>query len=293
MNDEAVTHRLRRQTAPSLPLTVVIPAKNEERNLPRCLEALKGFAKTLVVDSGSVDATREIAHRYGAGFVTFEWNGRYPKKRNWVLLTRHVKTEWVLFLDADELLTAPAREEIAHAVMAGEHVGYWVNYTNYFLGRRLKGSVPQRKLALFKVGAGLYEHVEEEFWSNLDMEVHEHPIIQGSVGCIRSPLEHNDDRGIDSFVDRHRAYARWEAHRLLLLEQQKGGRDHLTRRQRFKYSKIERWWYPWAYFVYAYFIRCGFRDGAVGFYYAFYKAWYFVSVRLEIAELRAARQTRG
>src|SRR5437588_9419273 len=89
-----------------IPVTVVIPVRNEERNLARCLERLGAFAHVLVVDSGSSDATVEIARAHGAEVIDFTWNGRYPKKRNWVLTTQTLPTEWVLFLDADEIVTS-------------------------------------------------------------------------------------------------------------------------------------------------------------------------------------------
>ena len=96
----------------------------------------------------------------------FEWNGRYPKKRNWLLLNHTLLNEWVLFLDADELINERLCAEINSAISADRHNGFWLNYTNYFLGRRLDHGVPQKKLALFKVGKGLYEKIDEIAWSS-------------------------------------------------------------------------------------------------------------------------------
>lgn len=271
-----------------IPVTVVVPVKNEEHNLGRCLGALSRFAEVIVVDSGSVDKTREIALAAGAKLIDFHWDGYYPKKRNWVLINHALANGWVLFLDADEIVDEPFCDEVVEAVASGRHDGYWLSYTNYFLGRRLRFGIPQRKLALFKIGAGLYERIEEDTWSNLDMEIHEHPVIEGSVGEIRAPIEHNDFRGIEKFLDRHRDYARWEARRYLSLtvEAQQAA-PHLTNRQRFKYRHLDRWWYPWFYFLFTYVLKRGFLDGRAGFSYAFYKAWYFQTIRLLISELRA------
>src|SRR5207245_285137 len=97
----------------------------------------------------------------------------------------------------------------------GHHTGYWLNYQNYFLGTPLKHGVPQRKLALFRVGSGLYERVNDLRWSNLDMEVHEHPNITGSIGEIASQIEHLDYRGLHEFIERHNEYSTWEANRYL------------------------------------------------------------------------------
>lgn len=267
-----------------------MPVKNEEANLSRCLAQLVRFADVIVVDSHSTDGTRKIAEEFGAKVVEFKWDGCYPKKRNWTLINHQPSTSWVLFLDADEFVNDLFCDTVAKATASVHYDGFWLNYTNYFLGRRLRFGVPQRKLALFRVGKALYERLDEQNWSTLDMEIHEHPIVDGNVGEIKTPIEHNDFRGIAKFLDRHRDYALWEAQRTLLAEQQLNSfGPAFTGRQRFKYAHIERWWYPWYYFVYAYFFKLGIFDGAAGFHYAFYKAWYFLSIRLIIRELRESR----
>ena len=220
-------------------ISVVVPVKNEEQNLPRCLAALTRFAEIVVVDSQSTDRTQDIARAARARLLDFSWNGLYPKKRNWVLVNQQLAAGWVLFIDADEIVNDTFCNEVAAAIACGRHDGYWLNYTNYFLGRQLKRGVPQRKLALFKVGKGLYEQIDEVSWSTLDMEIHEHPIVGGSVGEIRAPIEHNDFRGIEKFLDRHGEYAKWEARRVMLLERQSGlDRKGLTARQNFKYRNL-------------------------------------------------------
>jgi glycosyltransferase involved in cell wall biosynthesis len=273
-----------------IPVTVVIPVKNEEANLDKCLKRLQRFAFIIVVDSLSTDATKEIALANGASIIDFKWDGRYPKKRNWLLIEHPPATSWVLFVDADEIVDDAFCDEVVKAIADDAVNGYWLNYTNYFQGSRLQYGVPQRKLALFRVGKGLYERVEEESWTSLDMEVHEHPIIEGAIGEIKSPIEHNDFRGIKKFLERHVAYAAWEARRVLALGEaatRESGR--LTRRQRFKYKNLEAWWYPLFYFVYTYVIRLGVLDGSAGFQYAFFKTWYFFSIRALIRELRQSK----
>lgn len=273
-----------------VPITVVVPVKNEEANLARCLSRLGRFSEVIVVDSGSTDRTQQIAAEHGARVVDFAWDGRYPKKRNWLLLNHKLACEWVLFLDADEFVDDTFCDAAAAALQAGGYDGYWLCYTNWFLGQRLRFGLPQCKLALFRVGKGLYERIEEDGWSRLDMEIHEHPIIDGPVGEIAAPIDHNDDRGLPKFIDRHRDYALWEARRAGLLSA--GGapaQEKLTDRQRFKYRHLTKWWYPWFYFLYTYIVRGGFRDGAAGFHYAFYKAWYFNTIRLLVGEQQAKK----
>jgi glycosyltransferase involved in cell wall biosynthesis len=274
-----------------LPITVVVPVKNEAASIEACLARLGRFSEIIVVDSASTDDTRAIAERMGARVLDFTWDGRYPKKRNWVLLNQPLQNPWVLFLDADEVVDDAFCDEAAKAVQSPTFCGYWLNYRNHFLGRRLRFGVPQRKLALFKVGAGLYERIDEDHWSALDMEVHEHPVILGRIGVIRAPIDHRDDRGILRFIDRHRDYARWEANRAVALKTNtpEGKATHLTARQRIKYSRLAEWWFPFAYFVFQYVAKLGFLDGGAGFHYASYKFWYFTTVRLLISERRLPR----
>lgn len=272
-------------SAGRIPVTVAVPVKNEEANLPRCLERLGRFAEVIVIDSGSTDATPEIAHRFGARLVDFKWNGRYPKKRNWLLMNETLSQDWVLFLDADEFVDDDFCDAVAAAVQETDKVGFWLNYDIYFMGRRLRYGVAQRKLALFRVGAGLYEKIEEVAWSRLDMEIHEHPILDGPIGEISARIDHRDDRGLAKFVDRHRDYALWEARRFRTL--QSAERDvwaRLTVRQKFKYRNLHRSWYPSFYFWFNYLVKLGFLDGGPGYYHSYYKAWYFRTIRLLIRE---------
>lgn len=274
----------------SIPVSVVIPVKNEEANLGECLSRLAAFGEVIVVDSGSTDRTQEIARQHGATLVDFHWDGAYPKKRNWLLLNHPPIHEWVLFLDADELVDASFCEAVSRSILSSEHNGYWLNYSNFFLGRRLRYGVAQKKLALFRLGFGLYEKIDEVAWSGLDMEIHEHPVIRGTVGEIASAIEHNDDRGILKFIDRHKEYACWEAKRYALLHRSgAAGWSELTKRQQFKYKHISKSWYPLFYFLFTYLVKGGFLDGAPGFKYAFYKAWYFLTIRLLIAQQTASK----
>lgn len=278
--------------AADIPVTVVIPVKDEARNLTRCLPLLRRFAQVWVVDTHSRDGTREIVESAGRRYVAFTWDGAFPKKRNWVLLNFEIPTDWVLFLDADEFVTDAFSEEVAARTKDPEIAGYWCQYDNHFLGRRLRFGLPQRKLALFRAGAGLYEKIPENAWSSLDMEVHEHPQITGKVGRIKSRIVHDDDRGISKFVDRHIAYARWEAKRVetLVLSDAWG---KFSLRQKAKYSALGKGWYPVAYFFYVYVIRLGVLDGRAGLLYALYKAWYFLTIGLLIKQAKQERAASG
>jgi glycosyltransferase involved in cell wall biosynthesis len=271
----------------ALDLTIAIPARNEERNLPACLAAIgPSFARRVVVlDSGSTDRTCEIALEHGAEVLKFEWNGQFPKKRNWFLRNHRPDTAWVLFVDADEFLTPEFKEELRQVLPNTPHSGFWLAYSIYFLGRKLKGGYPLNKLALFRVGAGEYERIEEDRWSHLDMEIHEHPVLAGSAGRMVARIDHQDQRSIDHYVAKHSEYASWEASRFLYGASAQEVRARWTWKQRFKYGLMKTPFLGPIYFIGSYVLMGGFRDGYRGLTFAILKMAYFTQVYCKIREL--------
>ena len=270
-----------------LDLTIAIPARNEERNLPDCLKAIGSnlAARVVVIDSGSTDKTVEIARSLGAEVLNFEWDGRFPKKRNWFLRNYAFTTKWVFFLDADEYLTNDFKAELREALKFDTKAGYLLNYTVYFLGKQLKGGYPLRKLALFRVGSGEYERVDEEQWSNLDMEVHEHPVLDGEIGVIRSKIDHQDFRGVSHHVVKHNEYASWEAARFLkITNESSNNQAKWTWKQQLKYRMVRSVLIGPAYFCGSFFLLGGFRDGTRGLAYAILKMSYFTQICCKIRE---------
>lgn len=124
-----------------IPVSVVIPVRNEEKNLPRCLSLLKDFSEVIVVDSHSIDKTPQIVREYGCRLIDFSWNGRFPKKRNWVLRNVELKNSWVLFLDADELVTDDFISCIRKNIEYTDCCGFWIYYSDHFMGKQLKHGV--------------------------------------------------------------------------------------------------------------------------------------------------------
>jgi glycosyltransferase involved in cell wall biosynthesis len=292
LENEIVDFRTRRNLVHGvdidlLDLTIAIPVKNEELNLPQCLRAIgKDLAKHVVVlDSGSTDRTKEVAAGFGAEVIDFVWNGKFPKKRNWYLRNHELSTKWVLFLDADEYLTPEFKSDLRTTLATGDKSGYWLNYTVYFLGKELKGGYPLRKLALFQVNCGEYEQIDEEHWSKLDMEVHEHPVIQGEVGLIKSKIDHQDFRGTSNFIIKHNEYASWEAARFLKARVSKQS-DHWTLKQKLKYRLMRSVFMIPAFFFGSYILYRGFRDGARGFAHAVLRMSYYTQVYCKIQEKR-------
>jgi glycosyltransferase involved in cell wall biosynthesis len=274
-----------------IPITVVVPVRNEERNIGDCLALLGNFSEIVVVDSGSTDRTIAISEGYGCVVLNFRWNGRFPKKRNWTLLNYNFSTDWVLFLDADEQLTDKFIAELGYLIFTTKHSGFWLLYNNYFMGKPLRFGVPQRKLALFRRKSGLYENTKEFKWSNFDMEIHEHPQIRGTVGSLKSRIIHNDYKGLSTFIARHNEYSDWEARRFLAISSDVLKRPKMTSRQKVKYALIETRYFSVIYFLFTYIIRLGFLDGKTGFDYAVMRSAYFYQIALKIKEYRISQGT--
>jgi glycosyltransferase involved in cell wall biosynthesis len=266
-----------------IPVTVIIPVKNEEIDLPNCLKQLTDFDQLILIDSGSTDQTSAIAHQFKVEYYNFVWDGKFPKKRNWALRNLEIKNEWVLFLDADEYLTDGFKKELAEKIKSPHINGFWVTYQNHFMGRKLQYGDTMKKLSVFRKGQGEYEKIEEDSWSHLDMEVHEHPIIKGSIGKITQPVIHNDFKGLEHYIARHNAYSSWEAKRYMQLTN--SGFSKLFFRQKIKYKLIKTGILPIVYFFGSYFLKLGFLDGKPGYYLALYKANYFFQIQTKIIEL--------
>src|SRR6266550_7905812 len=122
----------------TLPISVIIPVRNEARNLPRCLESLRGVGEVYVVDSNSSVETAEIARSFDATVVQFIYHGGWPKKRQWAMDTLPIAYDWILLLDADEVVTPELSREIRQAVQNPRVTGYRICLQLYFLGKLLR-----------------------------------------------------------------------------------------------------------------------------------------------------------
>ena len=141
-----------------LPVTVIIAVRNEARNLPRCLAALSEVGEVIVVDSQSTDKTCAIAESFGARVVQFRYNGGWPKKRQWVLDTLPLAYQWILLLDADEVVTRDLSHEIRQAIESQSFDGYRIRLQMHFLGKPLRHcDASFWKLSLIRKGRARFE----------------------------------------------------------------------------------------------------------------------------------------
>src|SRR3954470_10619558 len=154
-----------------LPITVLIAAKNERANIATCLDSLKSMERIILLDSHSQDGTPEAAQAHGAAIVQFEYAGGYPKKRQWALEQVPIHTPWVMFMDADESLTAALETEIAAALNKSDASdAYLICKGFHFLKRKFRfGGFSHSAVLLFKIGKAKFEELLEDDSHGLDM----------------------------------------------------------------------------------------------------------------------------
>ncbi len=280
-----------------IPVSVLIPAKNEEFNLPACLESVKRADEVFVVDSQSEDRSVEISEDYGANIVQFHFNGSWPKKKNWSLENLPFRNEWVLIVDCDERITPELWDEIEQKIQNPEYDGYYLNRRVYFLGKwiRYGGKYPDWNLRLFKYKLGRYENLNTENVPNTgDNEVHEHVILNGKVGYLDNDMLHIDFRDIYHWLHRHNRYSNWEARVYYNLLTGKGDDgtiganlfgDSVQRKRFLKKIWVKLPFKPFLRFILFYFIRLGFLDGTPGYMYARLLSQYEYQIGVKLYEL--------
>jgi glycosyltransferase involved in cell wall biosynthesis len=287
-----------------LPVSVIVAARNEAHNLPRCLDGLRNFGEVYVVDSHSTDATREIAAAHGAKTVQFDYRGGWPKKRQWALDTLSLAHEWVLLLDADEVMTPALEAEISHAISNANYDGYRIALEMHFLGRQLRHSDASFwKLSLFRRGKAHYEcRLKEQDSSMADMEVHEHVVCDGPAGRLTNPLVHRNVESLFRYIQKHNEYSNWEAKVWLNRSGPEGeGEEELQPAFWGTQAQRRRWLrrkflmvpgFPLLFFVYKYILRLGFLDGIPGLIYCCFQSVQFLQIKAKIYELQR-REARG
>jgi len=280
-----------------LPVSVIVPVRNEARNLPRCLESLAGVGEVYVVDSGSTDDTVAIAHAHSAKVVQFHYAGGWPKKRQWAMDTLPLSYDWILLLDADEVLTPELAEEIRCALQDPTADGYFLRLQMYFLGRTLRYcDASFWKLSFFRKGRGRFEcRLKDQDTSMADIEIHEHVVVDGPTARLRNPVIHHNVDSLSRYILKHNEYSNWEARVLL----QSTGDSEEVKADLFGSQAQRRRWLkrnlyrlpgsPVLLFLYRYIVRLGFLDGVPGLIYCMFQAVQMFHSKAKIYELRLGR----
>ncbi|MFH7029858.1 MAG: glycosyltransferase family 2 protein [Heteroscytonema crispum UTEX LB 1556] len=282
-----------------IPVSVLIPAKNEEANLPACLASVARADEVFVVDSQSSDKSEEIAQSYGANVVQFQFNGHWPKKKNWSLENLPFRNEWVLIVDCDERITPELWDEIAEAIKNDEFDGYYLNRRVFFLGKWIRhgGKYPDWNMRLFKHKIGRYENLNtEEIRNTGDNEVHEHVVIPGKVAYLKNDMLHEDFRDLYHWLERHNRYSNWEARVYLNILTGKDDNgtiganlfgDAVQRKRFLKKIWVRLPFKPFLRFILFYIIWRGFLDGKAGYIYGRLLSQYEYQIGVKLYELRS------
>jgi len=286
------------RAAEMLPITVIVAAKNESHNLPRCLESLRCAGEVYVIDSQSTDATVKIAESYGAHVVQFHYRGGWPKKRQWAMDSLPLTHDWIFLVDADEALTPELASEIRSAIRNPVCDGYYVVLRMFFLGRELRHSGASfYKLSLFRRGKGRFEcRLKDQDASMADMEIHEHIVLdegsKGKTARLKYPLLHHNVESLSRYIQKHNEYSNWEAK--VWLEGQRNTRDLKpspfgTQAQRRRWLRKKFFALPGSpilFFLYKYIFALGFLDGIPGLIYCGLQGVQFFHIKAKIYELR-------
>lgn len=182
-------------------ISVVFITKNEEFHIGDAIANVKDFAQDIfVVDSGSADRTVEIAKAVGAVVLYHPFEG-FGAQWNWALNNCPIKTEWTMKMDPDERLSDPLKTEIAAAVdNADDVVGFSFDRVLWFMGKRLNG-VRNEVLRLWKTGTCQFS----------DVQVNEHPIVNGKCRKLRHYMEHLDSQNLSHWLLKQNDYSTREA----------------------------------------------------------------------------------
>lgn len=233
-----------------LKISVALAVYNEENHLKDCLEAVKNLAwETVVVDGGSSDRTVEIAKSFKVKIIQTDNPSNFHINKNKAIDA--CTGEWILQLDADEVVTDQLKKEIKEAVSKNSSInGYWIPRSNFFLGRFLKkgGQYPDYTLRLYRKGKGRLPA----------KDVHEQAEVVGGTGYLKNPLLHTADKTFDTYI------VRWNRYTELLSSQ-------IDKPDFAEYFLFK----PIGWFLRAYIRHKGFMDGFPGFVFAFFSSLRF------------------
>ena len=279
-------------------LVIIILTFNEEMHLKRCLESLQSLkAEILVVDSFSTDHTIEIARNSGVQILQHEFLN-HANQFNWALEQLNSNFDWVLRIDADEVLTTELCDEINNrlSLLSSDVSGVLVRRNIIFQGKLIKyGGIKTKILRLFRYGMGKCENS----WMD------EHIKVAGKTIQFNGELIDNNLHSLTWWINKHNNYASREAINLLNLEYKFitfDGEDQLSLDSHIRGKRwLKEWIYlnlpaglrVFIYFLYRYVIRFGVFDGNAGTSFHFLQGfWYRYLVDLKVTEVKRYKSVK-
>lgn len=248
-------------------ITVIIITKNEEARIAEALRPLSTeFSDIRVVDSNSTDNTVKIARGFGAKIIPFSWNGQYPKKYGWCLEHIADAKEWILFVDADEIVTPALIAELQNLKLQG--AGYFIRARYRMHGRILKFGLVNNKLCLINRHKMKFPPVNDLDIEGMgEIEGHYQPVRRNyfkkeKIGTLKSTMIHDTYSDEKAWLARHERYAGWEAE---MNRRNAWPRDPSFIRDMIKTIFRALPMRPLTAFLHSYILKAGFLDGWYGF----------------------------
>jgi glycosyltransferase involved in cell wall biosynthesis len=255
-------------------ISVCISAYNSEKKIRSTLESVGWADEIIVVDGPSGDSTEKIAREYTGNVFKFPYEANLSVKKNFSF--KMASSDWVLYLDTDEVVSEGLRDEILGILNAAHshYDAYYVPRKNHFLGKWIRycGWYPDHTLRLFRKGKALFpcEHI------------HETVKVAGSVGYLKNDVLHHPHSSIDEYIEKMNFFTASEAQYAAKLRGKKRKwrlKDFLFDPQQRKPVLRTLWTRyvplkPFIRFFLMYFLRSGFRDGREGFLVCVLSAFY-------------------
>ncbi len=230
-------------------VSVTIITFNEERNIARALESVRWADEIVVVDSGSIDRTLEIARSYTDKVYVRDWPGYAAQKQRALELASH---DWILSIDADEVVTPELKQEILEVLKQPGFNGYYISRLNYYLNFPIhySGWSPDYQLRLFRKDKGRWQ----------GSYVHESVRLEGMVGYLKARLKHYSIQSLSAHHTRLDRYTTLAAEEMYSKGRRVGYSDLLLR--------------PALVFLRNYLLKLGFLDGVAGLVICYFSAYY-------------------
>jgi glycosyltransferase involved in cell wall biosynthesis len=246
-------------------ISCIIITRNEAQNIRRCLESVNWADEVVIVDSGSTDETKKIASEFTDKIFDLKWEGFGPAKE---FARNQAGGDWVLSVDADEVVSEKLREEILRTLGSENPLdGYFIPRRSNFLGKWIRhgGWYPDLVLRLFKREKG-------EFTTQL---VHEKVKVNGPIGSLANDLLHHTDPDFEHYLTKLNRYTSLDALQLLKAGRESGLADITLR--------------PPILFFKMYILKAGFLDGVHGFILAAASAFHVFSKYVKLWHLKKSK----
>lgn len=265
-------------------VSIIVLTKNEEKDLPACINSVSWSHDIHVLDSGSTDMTIAIAEKAGAVISNNPFTS-FGAQRNFALDNLSIKNEWILFLDADEVVTDKFRIAMFDAIDKADDkaAGFYCCWKMMLEGRWLKYSdnFPKWQFRLMRKGMARFTdfgHGQKE------------DCVQGTIGYIKEPYLHfGFSKGWTHWVDRHNRYSTSES--VVRLNDCPPFKNIFSSHGSFRNPALKSWLsrlpsWPFLRFVHAYLINLGFLEGGQGFRYCINMAYYEFLIQIKMKEIR-------